>query len=190
MMKCLPLHSCTFDSNRVGKQIYKFLPDSIRHITDTAEGNSEKVQDWDVAALSEPCLTSISALHLKFLPLHDMSWFDHRPVSLQCLTVSQVFYCSKEVLLRFAELFPALTFVDVAVNPNEQGAQILQQLLHLPQLARAHFRFSRLCVGGVRGLAARHISRLVLAPPDTVTLQVFPFDGVQVQIINTQAKDH
>ena len=69
MMKCLPLHSCTFDSNRVGKQVYRFLPDSIRHITDTAEAPCKKVQDWDVTVLSEPCLTSLSALHLKHLLL-------------------------------------------------------------------------------------------------------------------------
>lgn len=85
---------------------------------------------------------------------------------------------------RFAELFPALTFIDVSVNPTIEGRQVLQQLLLLPQLATAHFRFSG---EFVMGLHTKQLSRLVLAPPDTVALHIAPFEDMEVDLV--QAKD-
>ena len=112
------------------------------------------------------------------------TWVGSPHVNLQPLTVSKLLTCSEEVLPHFAEMFPALTSVDVTATCIDRGVRVLQQLLQLPQLARADFGFSG---EFVMGLATKQLSRVVLAAPDTVTLHVVPYDGMEVDLV--QAKD-
>ncbi len=168
MMKCLALHSCTFDSYMVGWDVYKFLPDTIRNVTDYQ--SCEHLSALCCQPLAEPCFSNLSTFCVESLWVEtDFPWFDKPPVCLQRLTVTG-FYADKAALLRLAELFPALNFIDVTVEPEEESEGILQRLLKIPQLNRAHFRFS----------GSRTASRLVLDLPGTVTLTVHPLDGLKV----------
>ena len=183
MMKCLPLHSCTIDSSKMGQEVYKFLPDSIRCVTDESWSYSDPF--WNDEVLTEPCFKNLTTLHVMYLRLNAKdTWVGSPPVNLQHLTVSKTFTCSEKVLPHFAEMFPALTSVDVTALCIDRRVRVLQQLLQLPQLARADFHFSG---EFVMGLATKQLSRVVLAPPDTVTLHVVPYDGMVVDLV--QAKD-
>jgi len=139
IMKSLSLHSCTFETCLIGAEVYKFLPNSIRSVTDL---NCDRLNACLCQPLAEPCFSNLSTFCVENLWLEtDNPWFDKPPVHLQRLTVTSHFYADKAASLRLAELFPALDFVDVTVDAIEQSEGTLQRLLELPQLNRAHFRF-------------------------------------------------
>lgn len=118
IMKCLALHSCTFNTSWIGAEIYKFLPDSIRNVTDLT---CNELNAYFCQPMAEPCFSNISALCVGTLWLEtDNPWFDKPPVHLQRLTVTGQFYAYKSALLRLAELFPALKFIDVTVNETQR----------------------------------------------------------------------
>ena len=171
IMKCLALHSCTVDTYLIEAEVYKFLPDSIRNVTDLT---CNQFNAYLCQPMAEPCFGNISTFCVENLWLEtDNPWFDKPPVHLQRLTVTGQFYADKAASLRLAEIFPALNFVDVTVKPIEETEGTLQRLLELPQLNRAHFRF----FGDVIA------SRLVLDLPSTVTLTAHPLDGLKVGLV-------
>ncbi len=172
IMKCRALHSCTFDSYESGEEVYKVLPDSVRDVTDYL--SNDRLNSCLRAPVAEPCFSNLSTFCVENLWLEtNDAWFDKPPVHLQRLTVTGQFCADKAASLCLAELFPASNFIDVTVNAIEETEGTLQQLLDLPQLNRAQFRF----FGEITA------SRMVLDLPNTVTLTVYPLDGLKVGLI-------
>ena len=111
IIKCLALHSCTFDTYLIGAEVYKFLPDSIRIVTDLS---GDRLHDHLCQPLAEPCFSNLSTFCVVYLWLETNPWFDKPHVHLQSLTVTGQFYADKAASLRLAELFPALQHLPCA----------------------------------------------------------------------------
>lgn len=171
IIKCLALHSCTFDTYLIGAAVHIFLPDSLRIVIDLS---GDRLHDHLCQPLANPCFSNLTTFCVVYLWLETNNpWFDKPPVHLQRLTVTGQFYADKAASLRLAELCPALNFVDVTVDAIEQSEGTLQRLLVLPQLNSAYFRF----------LDDVTASRMVLDLPSTVNLTVHPSDGLKAGVI-------
>ena len=175
IISCLPLESCTLDSDDIGCDVYSFLPDSIRHSKD--KQTHKQFGAITMKPFRQACFRNLGTFHVAIFGLLHHCWLSNPPTRLRHLTVTDCFFASHSVLPRLAELFPALVSFDVAVLPSISAQQQLQELLLLPHLAKAHVRFSERDID----LGPDKTSRMVLIVSDTVALRIELIDGLKVE---------
>lgn len=177
IMRCLPLRSCTFDSNFVSSDIYQFLPDTIRTVTDEANGNS--LGCLTPEPLAQPCFRYIHTLEVSCFHVNtNHPWLLSPPRCLQRLVVKHDFWCDSATELRLNEMLPALVSIKLAVFIDGATERTLQQILQLPMLIKAHIKFAPEVV--LKGTAWK----LELSVPETVTFAIDQPAGVQVERVS------